>query len=62
MLPVLRALTGRLRIPISMDTYKADVARPRARRGAAIINDVSGLTYEPALGSVVARQRAPPSS
>lgn len=41
-LPVLNALRGRLRIPLSIDTYKADVARAAVAEGAAIVNDVSG--------------------
>jgi dihydropteroate synthase len=57
-LPVIRALSGRLRIPISIDTSKADVARDAVEAGAAIINDVSGLRYDPALGKVAAECRA----
>ncbi len=53
-LPVLRALAGRLRIPISVDTYKAEVARAAFGEGASLANDVSGLRYEPALAGVVA--------
>ncbi|HKB12780.1 MAG TPA: dihydropteroate synthase [Vicinamibacterales bacterium] len=53
-LPVLSALRGRLRIPISIDTYKASVARAAIEAGAAIVNDVSGLRYEPALAGVIA--------
>ena len=53
-LPVVRALAGRLRIPISVDTYKAEVARAALGAGAAFINDVSGLRYDPGLGRVVA--------
>lgn len=53
-LPVIRGLAGRLRIPLSIDTYKADVARVALAEGAAIVNDISGLRYEPALGGVVA--------
>ena len=41
-LPVLNALRGRLRIPLSIDTYKPDVARAAVAAGAAIVNDVSG--------------------
>src|SRR5580692_5104409 len=40
-LPVLRSLGGQLRIPISVDTYKADVARAAIGAGASIVNDVS---------------------
>jgi dihydropteroate synthase len=53
-LPVLRALAGRLRIPLSIDTYKAAVARVALDEGAAIVNDVSGLRYEPGLADVAA--------
>lgn len=56
--PVLRGLAGRLRVPISIDTYKAEVARAAVLEGAAIINDISGLRYEPALAGVAAETRA----
>jgi dihydropteroate synthase len=57
-LPVIRALAGRVRVPISVDTYKADVARAALAEGAAIVNDVSGLRHDPALAGVVAEARA----
>jgi dihydropteroate synthase len=57
-LPVLRGLAGRLRVPISVDTSKASVARAALDAGAAIVNDVSGLRHEPALARVVAQARA----
>ena len=53
-LPVLDALRGRVTIPISIDTSKADVARAAIPAGAAIVNDVSGLHLEPELAGVVA--------
>jgi dihydropteroate synthase len=52
-LPVVRALAARVRIPISIDTYKATVAEAAIAEGAVIVNDVSGLRYEPALAGVV---------
>ena len=57
-LPVLKGLAGRLKVPISLDTYKADVAHAALGEGAVIINDISGLRYEPDLASVVARHDA----
>ena len=57
-LPVLRALQGRIGIPISIDTYKAGVARAAIAAGAAIVNDVSGLHRDPALAGVVAETGA----
>jgi dihydropteroate synthase len=56
--PVLDVLAGRLHVPISIDTYKATVAREALDRGAAIVNDVSGLRYDPGLGSIVAERGA----
>jgi dihydropteroate synthase len=53
-LPVVKALAGRLRVPISVDTYKPEVARAALDEGAAIVNDISGLRYEPRLADVVA--------
>jgi dihydropteroate synthase len=53
-LPILEALRGRLTVPVSIDTYKADVARAAIAAGAAIVNDVSGLRHDPSLARVVA--------
>ena len=52
--PVLDRLAGRVRVPVSIDTYKAEVARIALDHGAAIVNDISGLLYDPALAAVVA--------
>lgn len=52
--PVVRALVRRLRVPVSVDTYKAEVARAVLGEGASIVNDISGLGYDPTLGAVVA--------
>lgn len=57
-LPVLEGLAGRARVSISIDTYKARVAEAAIDRGAVIVNDISGLLYEPALGEVAARRGA----
>lgn len=55
-MPVIAALRGRLRIPISVDTYKAAVADAAFDAGAHMVNDVSGLLYDPPLAEVVARR------
>ena len=57
-LPVLDALRGRLAVPISIDTSKADVARAAIAAGAVIVNDVSGLRRDPLLAQAVADTRA----
>lgn len=58
LLPVMRRLR-RLRVPISIDTTKAEVARFGLDEGASIVNDISGLQYDPALGDIVAVRGAP---
>ena len=57
-LPVIEGLAGRVPVPISIDTYKASVADAALAAGASIVNDISGLRYDPALGEVAARRRA----
>jgi dihydropteroate synthase len=52
--PVVRALAGRTRLPISVDTQKAAVARAALLEGAAIVNDVSALRHDPEMTSVIA--------
>jgi dihydropteroate synthase len=55
LIPVLRRLRNKLSIPISIDTYKAGVAQRALELGAEIINDPSGLTFDPQLAKVVAQ-------
>jgi dihydropteroate synthase len=58
-LPVLEALRGRLKIPISIDTQKARVAEIALGAGAEMVNDISGLKNDGALAEVAARHNAP---
>jgi dihydropteroate synthase len=58
LLPILEALQGKLKIPISVDTQKAAVAEIAIGAGAQIINDVSGLRRDPQMADVVARHGA----
>jgi len=58
LIPVLKRLKDRLAIPISVDTYKAEVAERAIELGAEIINDPSGLTFEPHLARVVSNNDA----
>ena len=53
-LPVVERLAADPRAIVSVDTYKASVAREAMARGAAIVNDVSGLQYDDGLGPAVA--------
>jgi dihydropteroate synthase len=59
-LPVIRGLHARRpSLPISVDTTKAEVAEAAVRAGAAIINDVSGLRFDPRMAEVARRCRTP---
>ena len=50
--PVIRKLSQRIPAPISIDTTKSEVARQAIEAGAAIINDVTALRFDPALAAV----------
>lgn len=58
-LPVIRSVAGRVHVPLSIDTYKAEVARVALTEGVSIVNDVSGLRYDPSLAQIVAAAGAP---
>jgi len=57
-LPVIRRLAKRVRIPLSIDTSKAEVADRALGAGAAIVNDVTALRGDPQMARVAARHRA----
>ena len=59
LIPALEALAPRVRVPISVDTYKAPVARQAIVSGATIINDIWGGKADPKLAEVAARSGAP---
>jgi len=58
-LPVIQALRDKLRIPMSVDTRRSDVAEAALAAGTEILNDVSGLQTDARLGEVAKRARAP---
>jgi len=59
-LPVIARLAAELpHIPISVDTYKAEVAAAALDAGAALVNDISGLTYDPAMAALIAGRGVP---
>jgi dihydropteroate synthase len=57
-LPVIERLATRTEAILSIDTYKAPVARAAVARGATVINDISGLLYDPTLADVAAETGA----
>jgi dihydropteroate synthase len=58
-LPVLEKIRGRLKIPISVDTSKAEVVEAAAAAGAEIINDVTALRGDPRIADVARRRKLP---
>lgn len=58
-LPVIAGIAAASPVPISIDTYKAEVAEAALKAGAAIVNDVWGCQREPAIAGVAARFGAP---
>jgi dihydropteroate synthase len=50
--PVIERLRREVSVPISIDTWKARVAEASLKAGASIINDISGMTFDPRMGEV----------
>lgn len=57
--PVIEALEKKIKVPISIDTYKAGVAEKALSAGADIVNDISGLRFDPDMPGVVVRYQVP---
>lgn len=58
-IPVIKGLAKRISLPISIDTYKAEVAKRALEEGAAMVNDISALRFDPKMAEVVARYNVP---
>ncbi len=58
-LPVIKALSAELSIPISIDTWKSEVARAALDAGASIINDISAFEDDPAMADLAAERQVP---
>jgi dihydropteroate synthase len=57
-LPVIDALAQQLRIPISVDTYRSNVARRALDAGAQIVNDISAFRFDAKMADVVRHHKA----
>ncbi len=57
--PVIAAIAKEITIPISIDTYKAEVAQRALDAGASIVNDISGLRFDPEMTKVVSEYKVP---
>lgn len=58
-IPVIEALAGKINVPISIDTYKAEVAKQALKAGASMVNDISGLRADSGMATVVAEYGVP---
>jgi dihydropteroate synthase len=58
-IPVIESLAKEIDVPISIDTYKSGVAQRAIEAGAEIINDISGLHFDPGLAQVAAKEDVP---
>ncbi len=58
-IPVIQAISKEVQVPISIDTYKAEVARQAIQAGAHIINDVWGAKADPSMPAVAAELQVP---
>lgn len=56
---VVQELAGNLDIPISVDTYRAEVAEAALDAGALMVNDISAATFDPEMPALLARRRCP---
>jgi dihydropteroate synthase len=58
-IPVIKSIAAEVDVPISIDTYKSPVAQKAIEAGAEIINDISGLKFDPSLAEVASREDVP---
>ncbi|MEW6386805.1 MAG: dihydropteroate synthase [Thermodesulfobacteriota bacterium] len=58
-IPVIQGIRAELPLPISIDTYKAEVARAALEAGANLINDISALRFDPRMAPLAAQRQVP---
>jgi dihydropteroate synthase len=58
-IPIIEAVSAAVDVPLSIDTYKSEVARQALVAGAHILNDIWGLTDDPEMGRVAAQFQSP---
>jgi dihydropteroate synthase len=58
-IPVIETIQKKIKIPISIDTYKAEVAEKAVGAGASMINDISGLRFDPKMAPLAAKLGVP---
>lgn len=58
-IPVIEAISKKIKVPISIDTYKSEVAKAALDAGASMVNDISGLRFDPRMPDVVSEYKVP---
>ena len=58
-IPVIEAISKKIKVPISIDTYKSEVAKAALDAGASMVNDISGLRFDPRMPDVVSEFKVP---
>ncbi|MDI6786047.1 MAG: dihydropteroate synthase [bacterium] len=58
-IPLIEKLSSKISIPISIDTYRAEVAQKALAAGASIVNDISGLYFDSKMAKVVSENQVP---
>jgi dihydropteroate synthase len=58
-IPIIKAISNKIKVPISIDTYKSEVAKQAIDAGASIVNDISGLRFDNKMAAVAAEYKVP---
>lgn len=58
-IPVIEEISKKIKVPVSIDTYKAEVAKKALDAGASIVNDISGLRFDLEMPKVVSKYKVP---
>ena len=58
-IPVIKSMSAKTDVPVSIDTYKAEVARRALDAGAQMINDISALRFDPKMKEVASKYKVP---
>lgn len=58
-IPVIEEISKKIKVPVSIDTYKAEVAKRALDAGASIVNDINGLRFDLEMPKVVSKYKVP---
>lgn len=57
-IPAIKKISKKIKVPISVDTYRAEVARQALDSGAVIVNDITALRGDPGMAKIVSKYKA----